>query len=134
MMPTLQPFPAGAITLMPTHRERGLFQGISTSIPSHGPASDLADLVLDSPASVGALVHRGLVHLHQERRRRRSGRQPLLLPYPRERLEVLACPVDVYATGDAVPLLIRCLGAALRTTHSGHPGPPLFQGSSRCAS
>jgi hypothetical protein len=58
---------------MPTYREGGLFQGISRSIPSHGSASDLADLVLDSPASIGALVYGGLVHLDQEGGRRRTG-------------------------------------------------------------
>ena len=55
-------------------------------------------------------------------------------PYPGESLEVLARPVDVHAAGDAVPLLIRCLGAALRTTHGHHPGQAFFQGSSRSAS
>src|SRR5215204_6680030 len=70
----------------------------------HGPPSDLADLVLDSPASPGALVHGGLMHLEQEGGRRRTRGQSLLLPNPGERLEVLARPVDVYAAGDAVPL------------------------------
>src|SRR5215211_4200227 len=143
MMPTLQPVPGrsaagaslrclNAITLMPTYREGGVFQGISRSIPCtvHGPASDLADLVLDSPASRGALVHGGLVHLDQEGRRWRAGGQPLLLPYPRESLEVLARPVDIHAAGDAVPLLIRCLGSALRATHGHHPGQAFFQSGS----
>src|SRR5215213_10783111 len=147
MMPTLQPVPGrsaagaslrclNAITLMRTYREGRVFQRISRSIPctAHGPASDLADLVLDSPASPGALVHGGLMHLEQEGGRRRTRGQSLLLANPGERLEVLARPVDVYAAGDAVPLFVRCLGAALRTAHGHHPGQAFFQRSSRRAS
>jgi hypothetical protein len=160
-MPTLQPTPGPspsgpslrsvtALTVTPTYGRGEVFQGNSTSItsgwkirrrgagsfrlPAHRPAGDLAHLVLDSPASIGTLPHGGLVDVDQEGRCRRAFREPLLPSYACESVEVLACPVDVHATGDAVPLLIRCLGSALRTTHGRTPcslvltAPPSWSG------
>src|SRR5205814_3709175 len=99
-----------------SQRESGVFQGSSTP-RAHRTAGELPHLVLDSAAPVGALVHRALVHVDQETRRRRTRGQPLLLTDPGEIVVVLARPVDVHPAGDAVPLCVRRLGSTLWAAH-----------------
>ena len=49
-----------------------------------------------------------------EERRRVDRRQSLLLPDPGQLLVVTASPVDVDATGHAVPVVVGCIRTALR--------------------
>ena len=86
-------------------------------LPPHCPPSDLAHLVLDPTASLRALVHRPGVRFDQEGRRGCGGREPLSPSDRGKGLVMLARPVDVHAASDAAPFLIRCLCAALRTSH-----------------
>ena len=86
-------------------------------LPPHCPPSDLAHLMFDPAASLRALVHRPGVRLNEEGRRGCGGREPLSPSDPGKVLVVLARPVDVHAASDAAPFLIRCLCAALRTSH-----------------
>src|SRR5205823_7676464 len=74
-------------------------------------------LVLQLAAAPGAITHFALVAAEQERWRARVGRQALPLPDLRQLSEMLVRPVQVDAAGHTVPLLIGCLGTALRTSH-----------------
>src|SRR3954447_19586171 len=83
----------------------------------HCPAGDLTDLVLDLAAAACAVAHDAFVHLDQEARRGGGRRQALLLTNVGEVVVVLARPVHVHATGDAVPLGLGRLGSTLWAAH-----------------
>ena len=100
----------------------------SSPHPAHRRSGDPAHLVFDRPASACAVRHRPLVGSRQERRRLRPGRQPLPAPDRRQVVPVLACPVDVYPAGDAVPLTVRRLPTALWTPQSSSPISIAFTG------
>src|SRR3954470_6363868 len=83
----------------------------------HCAAGDLTDLVLDLAAAACAVAHHAFVHLDQEARRRWTRRQALLLTNVGEVVVVLARPVHVHATRDAVPLRLGRLGSTLWAAH-----------------
>ena len=83
----------------------------------HDLASDLADLVIDLEATLRSVAHLELVCLTQEPGG--LGRFPETLPaaYLSQLAVMLARPIDVDPTRDAVPLVVRCLGTALWASH-----------------
>jgi hypothetical protein len=85
---------------------------------AHDAAGNLPDFMLDPATPVRPFVHSPLVGLNQEWRGIRTRRQPLPAPYLGETGIVLAGPVNVHPAGNTVPLLVRGLGATLRTLHA----------------
>jgi hypothetical protein len=85
--------------------------------PAHDAPRDHPHFVLQLAATPGTLAHFALVAGEQECGRACAGRQALLRPDLSQLGEMLVRPVQVDAAGRAVPPFIRCVGAALWTSH-----------------